>query len=77
MVKQESDCLTISIQEAARLLSISRGLAYEMVRQKKIPSLKFGRVIRIPKHGLELLLAGQDIDTDSKQTDTQRRQSVQ
>lgn len=54
---QEGECLTISVEAAARLCGISRGLAYEMVRQKKLPALHFGRCIRIPKFSLEKLLA--------------------
>lgn len=57
MPSQESECLTISVEAAARLCGISRGLAYSMVHQKKIPALRFGRCIRIPKFALEKLLA--------------------
>lgn len=56
---QEIECLTISVESAAKLLGISRGLAYEMVRQKKIPALHFGRIIRVPRYALESLLNAQ------------------
>lgn len=56
---QEGECLTISVEAAARLCGISRGLAYEMVRQKILPALRFGRVIRIPKYALEQFLNAQ------------------
>jgi len=56
---QENECLTISVENAAKLLGISRGLAYEMVRQKKIPALHFGRIIRVPRYALESLLNAQ------------------
>lgn len=56
MPNQENDCLTVSVGTAAKLLGISRGLAYEMVKQKKIPALHFNRVIRVPRHALEQLL---------------------
>ena len=59
MSSQEIECLTYSVETVARILSISRGLAYEMVRQGKIPCLHFGRCIRIPKSALEELLKGQ------------------
>lgn len=57
MQDQGNECLTVSVETAAKLAGISRGLAYEMVKQGKIPALHFGRVIRIPKFALEKLLA--------------------
>ena len=59
MQNQRNECLTMSVDSAARLLGISRGLAYEMVRQSKIPALHFGRIIRIPRYALESLLNAQ------------------
>ena len=59
MPSQENKCLTISVEEAAKLLGISRGLAYEMVRQGKIPALHFGRIIKVPRYALESLLNAQ------------------
>ena len=59
MPTQENERLTISVEEAAKILGISRGLAYEMVKQKKIPALHFNRVIKIPRHALERLLEGE------------------
>ena len=59
MPGQKNKCLTISVESAAELLGISRGLAYEMVRQKKIPALHFGRIIRVPRYALESLLNAQ------------------
>lgn len=52
----------MSVEEAAKILGISRGLAYEMVRQGKIPALHFGRIIRIPRYALEQLLNAHHID---------------
>ena len=62
MLGQENECLTMSVESAAKLLGISRGLAYQMVRQGKIPALHFGRVIRVPRHALEQLLNAHHID---------------
>jgi excisionase family DNA binding protein len=60
MPKQEDERLTISVEEAAKICGISRGLAYSMVHQKKIPALRFGRVIRVPRYALEQLLHAQN-----------------
>jgi excisionase family DNA binding protein len=41
--------LTMTVEEAAKLLGISRGLAYEGVRSGEIPSVSVGRRILIPR----------------------------
>lgn len=52
----EHEPLTLTVEETAALLRISRGKCYEAVRQGEIPSLKFGRTIRIPRFALQNLL---------------------
>jgi excisionase family DNA binding protein len=42
----------LTVPEAARLLRISRNLAYELVAQRQIPALRLGRAIRVPRHAL-------------------------
>lgn len=56
MQDQGNECLTVSVESAAKILGISRGLAYQMIHEKRIPSLRFGRAIRVPRHALEHLL---------------------
>ncbi len=51
--------LTWTVPEVAKLLGISRGLAYELVRQGKLPALRFGRRLLIPRVALMRLLAGE------------------
>ncbi len=48
--------LTITVPEAARMLGISRGLAYEMAREGTIPTLRFGRRVVVPLAAIERLL---------------------
>ena len=50
--------LTLTVEEAARLLGISRALAYELVRDGEIPSLRLRRRIVIPRRVIEALLDG-------------------
>lgn len=42
----------LTVPEAAKLLRISRNLAYELVARNELPAIRLGRVIRVPKHGL-------------------------
>jgi excisionase family DNA binding protein len=41
--------LTISVEDAARLLGISRGLAYEAARRGELPVIRFGRRLLVPR----------------------------
>jgi excisionase family DNA binding protein len=52
----ESERLTFTVVEAARLLGISRGLAYELVRRREIPVIRMGRRLLIPKAALLKML---------------------
>lgn len=48
--------LTISVEEAAQLLGIGRGTAYELARNGQLPTLKLGRRLLVPKAALEKML---------------------
>lgn len=51
---------TYSVPEAGRLLGLGRNAAYEAVRRREIPVLRFGRKLRVPRVALERLLAGEN-----------------
>jgi excisionase family DNA binding protein len=53
----ELDLLTVP--EAAKLLRISRNLAYELVARHELPSVRLGRVIRVPRTSLDAWIASQ------------------
>lgn len=50
--------LAMSVEEAARLLCISRTLAYEAVAKGELPAVRLGRRIIVPRRALEQFLAG-------------------
>lgn len=50
------DRLTLTVEEAATLLGISRAFAYEAVARGEIPSIRIGRRILVPKASLRHLL---------------------
>ena len=45
--------LTITVAEAAKLLGIGRGSAYEAVRRGELPTIVIGRRILVSRRGLE------------------------
>ena len=56
-VKAAGNGLLLSVKQAAEVLCISRNLAYELIRQGRIPHIRLGRRILIPRHGLEQWIA--------------------
>lgn len=48
--------LTITVEQAAYILGISRGLAYQMAREGKIPTIRFGKRLVVPRWAIERLL---------------------
>ena len=54
--------LTITVEDAARLLGISRGLAYEAVRRGELPVIRLGRRLLVPRQRLYELVGTQNGD---------------
>lgn len=52
----EEQRLTLSIEEACKLLGISRNLGYEMARTGRLPTVRFGRRWLVPRQALYKLL---------------------
>jgi excisionase family DNA binding protein len=48
--------LTLSVEDAAVLLSLSRNGAYDAIKEGQIPHFKIGRSIRIPSAALRSML---------------------
>lgn len=48
--------MTMTVEQAAKALGLSRSLAYEAVRTGELPSLRIGGRILIPRVALEELL---------------------
>lgn len=48
--------LTLTVEEAAGLLGISRALAYELVGRGELPGLRLGRRVVVPRRAIDALL---------------------
>jgi len=48
----------VTLEEAASILRISRGSAYEAAKRKEIPTIRIGRRLLVPLAALERMLAG-------------------
>lgn len=51
-----SEPILITLEEAARLLRISRGKAYQMAARQELPVVRMGRSVRIRRDRLEAWL---------------------
>ncbi len=56
--------LTLTVEEAAEALGISRALAYEAVKRGEIPRIRIGKRILVPKAQLDRLLTNGQPDGD-------------
>jgi len=48
--------LCITVPEAAAMLGIPRNFAYELVKQRQLPVIRFGKRLLIPRVALEKML---------------------
>jgi excisionase family DNA binding protein len=55
----------LKVKEIAALLRISLSQAYELIAQGVIPSIRFGKAIRVPRAALEEHLSLQDDPSDT------------
>lgn len=62
------DAGLLTVPEAARILRISRNLAYELVARNELPSIRLGRVIRIPRAALDTWMDQQTSTSDGAST---------
>ena len=53
-----SERRVVTVNEAALMLRISRGAAYEAAKRKKFPTIRIGRRLLVPLAALERMLAG-------------------
>jgi excisionase family DNA binding protein len=58
--------VTLTVPEAARLLSISRSTAYSAARAGQLPTVRMGRRLLVPAHALRDLLALQSKPAEKK-----------
>ncbi len=49
----------LTVEEAAKILRISRNSAYEAVKRGDIPSVRIGRRVLVPRTSLEMMLRGE------------------
>lgn len=51
-----SSSLVLDVQEAGRMLGLNRNAAYAAVQRGDIPSIRIGRLIKVPKAAFNRML---------------------
>jgi DNA binding domain, excisionase family len=53
----------MTVPEAAKVLGIGRGTAYEAARSGQLPTIRVGNRLLVPREALSKMLAGASIQT--------------
>lgn len=69
------EVVLLTVPEAAKMLRISRNLAYELVARGEIPAIRLGRVIRVPRGLLEEWLKSESAISGHRDLDRATRAS--
>lgn len=56
----------LTVTECAKYLRIARGLAYDMVHQGRIPNIRMGKRILVPRAALERMLRELEGEADEE-----------
>jgi hypothetical protein len=54
----DDECQTVSVPDAGKALGLTRHGAYDAAKRGEIFTLRFGRLLRVPKAWLERTLKG-------------------
>jgi len=57
--RDRDQALTLTVGQAAEMLGISEYLARQMVKHGKLPAMRFGRLVRVPRARLMAMVNGE------------------
>jgi excisionase family DNA binding protein len=70
MIPTPEERPTVSVEEAAGWFGLGRSAAYEAVRRGELPSLRFGRSLRVPTAAARRLLGLDQVSTSDATAST-------
>jgi excisionase family DNA binding protein len=56
----------VTVEEAATILQISRGAAYQAAKTKQLPTIRIGRRLLVPLAALDRMLSGNTADSSAR-----------
>jgi excisionase family DNA binding protein len=54
--RPQGHCLVYTVPEAGKLLGLTKNAAYEAAKRKDFPTIKIGKLIKVPKAAFHKLL---------------------
>jgi len=54
--QSDSECKTLSVEQAGKILGISRGAAYAYAKDGSLPTIRLGSRLLVPKAALDKML---------------------
>jgi excisionase family DNA binding protein len=61
----DREVLKVEEEEAAALMRVTKNTAYELIAKGEIPSVRLGRLIRVPRRALLAMLEGKGGDASA------------
>ncbi|MCK1657122.1 helix-turn-helix domain-containing protein [Bradyrhizobium sp. 151] len=58
MQKDDEECLVYSVEEAGKMLGLTKNGAYVAAKRSDFPTIRIGRLIRVPKAAFHAMLDG-------------------
>jgi excisionase family DNA binding protein len=55
-VSEPKECLVYTVQEAGEMVGLGRNAAYEAARRGDIPTIRIGKLLKVPKAAFHRLL---------------------
>jgi excisionase family DNA binding protein len=55
---EKSDCLVYRVPEAGKLLGLTKNAAYVAAKRGDFPTIKIGKLIRVPKAAFHAMIDG-------------------
>lgn len=56
MLTITDDRILLTVEETAKMLGIGRSLTWRLVQEGRLPSVRLGRLVRVPRAELEVWL---------------------
>jgi len=57
-INEKDERLVYTVQEAGALLGLTKNAAYEAAKRSDFPTIRIGRLIRVPKAALHAMIDG-------------------
>ncbi|CAN7732548.1 helix-turn-helix domain-containing protein [Mesorhizobium sp. LjNodule214] len=58
MTKEQTDSVVMTVPEAGAKLGLGRNASYEAAARGEIPTIRFGKLLKVPKAAFERMLNG-------------------